>query len=556
LAVPSPSPTTPFPSSFVPSDSASRLFALPWLPFLGQPSNDSSSLSRIPSLSLSHSTSTSFRFSPSHSEIHNDSVAPLICNGHNSTISSLPQHSSTVPPSPGRLTCIKPGSLEYDIKWDGKVKVDPVPFPFIPLVKRESDASATGSAGISMWRVQPNHILPGCPQENMPRISDLMNKEVEQIRMAAVSIDEVERTEVGIETTVIDFLNANREPVTPEEFLKDFVRQQPPHHRMIPYLKDIVWPEAWEGEKPHFLNTVLLSESKSNLCSLMTTGESPIDFPGFLTGSWFCKGSRAFFGDHMEQLFGPSLNVCYMGGTTWWCVKRSQMKEYEEFLIQYLKTHLGLEEDSDKKWTPEQSRLLLALLYAKKTFIDPSELVAAGIEVYQLDQKRGDVVMLDGDIVHWGVCDGAVSINEAINFLPVSWLIDGLLRLDKWMDWLQSFIEAETGDFKHTHSKVKRVIFNDEVRRLVGKHCPRQFTLLFFQRIKTSIQRELITRKNKKGKKGKKGAKQSASSGSIDYRGLEDDVLTIAISRMDKIAARLEQKAIKDWYNLYCDDCK
>ncbi len=47
---------------------------------------------------------------------------------------------------------------------------------------------------------------------------------------------------------------------------------------------------------------------------------------------------------------------------------------------------------------------------------------AAGVEVYTIDQTPGQVVLLDGDVIHGGVCSLVNSVNEAINFLPVRWL--------------------------------------------------------------------------------------------------------------------------------------
>jgi hypothetical protein len=31
------------------------------------------------------------------------------------------------------------------------------------------------------------------------------------------------------------------------------------------------------------------------------------------------------------------MNVCYAGGTTWWCIKRADLRRYEQFFIQYVK---------------------------------------------------------------------------------------------------------------------------------------------------------------------------------------------------------------------------
>jgi hypothetical protein len=443
----------------------------------------------------------------------------------------------------------------------------PVPFPFIPEVKAESSCPAAGrAAGMSIWNVGLQ-IPPACSPHCSPSISALMRLQVDQYNMAAVPIDSPERSrEAQKRISVIKFYDVNRKPaVTPEQFLHEFATNQPPGgvSRVYPYLTDIVGHQPWTVDMAHSLNTVLLTMSSSNLCSLMMTvdsgGESNFGFPGLLTGSWYFKVAWSYFNAHVEQLFAPSLNVCYMGGTTWWCIKRADVMKYETFLIHYIKNHFDM--DREGKWTVEQSRLLLALLYAKKTFIDPRLLKAAGIEVFQLNQEAGEVVMLDGDIVHLGMCSKDKSINEAINFLPVGWLVHGLPLLDDWVEWLKGFIRVDTGGL-YTDSTFERVIFNDRVRELVGKHCPRGLTTTFLRIVKKSIQQEMTrrqsliegerSRQSKKKRKRSQLASESALLGSIDYSELQDKHLTAAVSHIDNIVTRLNEGIIRKWYSQYC----
>jgi hypothetical protein len=456
--------------------------------------------------------------------------------------------------------------MKDDIDWNSKVMS--APFPFIEKVKKKSVIEARGQyAGINLWAVQPQHLFPKCSQF----VCNLMRLEVYQYNMAAVPIDSPERsTEVLDKISVADFFNVHlTTAVSPELFLNAFPDHQPVGGvpKSSPYLTDIDNDQPWKRNINHFLNTLLLSESNFNLCTLM----KDFHFPGFLTGSWYCKVVWSFFRSHMEQLFAPSLNVCYLGGTTWWCIMRADLEKYKQFLIQYVKEEFGM--DQDRKWSDQQSRLLLALLYAKKTFIDPRLLVAAGIKVFQLDQKAGDVVMLDGDIVHLGVCSERESINEAINFIPVSWLVHGLPLLKDWIEWLKGFMMDEQvlkEGYGVDWAQVKGVVFNDKVKMLVGKHCPREFTETFLRNVKRSIgqQRPLVVTReeekreddssSRKRKRPHHTAQAEVQSepplSAIDYSELSDDELKKAISHIDKIVNFLNQQEVKDWYENSCPD--
>jgi hypothetical protein len=451
----------------------------------------------------------------------------------------------------------------------------PIPFPFIEEVKRESVNLLSRHDGINIWTVPLHHQIGFCAPNRGPALHTLWGRKVDQCNMAAVPIDSPERsTDAPKKTTVLEFYNASRHVnvrVTPERFLDEFALNQPPSRefRTFPYLTDIDCHDAWEKDTAHYLNTVLLSHSPFNLCTLMTEKR---DFPGFLSASWYCKASHSYFRAHVEQLFAPSMNVCYAGGTTWWCIKRADVAKYEKFFIEFVKDELNMKNEGVGEWPEEQSRLLLALLYAKKTFIDPRLLAAAGIEVFQLSQKAGDVVMLDGDIVHLGVCNEKWSINEAINFLPVTWLRSGLPLLSEWLKWLEGYIHADLKGAYHTqHPQLHQAIFNDRVKMLVGKHCPRKFTVLFLETVKESVRQEVSRRLSAEGggeeqrdhgtsskrRKTQRSQRTSLSAraeqlSSIDYNELRDEQLLAAISHIDSVVIFLNRQEVISWYGSCC----
>ena len=437
--------------------------------------------------------------------------------------------------SMSQLTCLPPLHLHLPYgKAQQQTPALTIPFPFVAQVKRNSVSFHNPHPGINLWRVpfqhQPkgHHHDSGSADGNSHVLASLWRHRVHQSDMAAVSIDSPEQSmDASAPTTVDHFYEVNSAPaVTPEEFLNELARHQPPADpRMLPYLTDIEsyepWKEMCDGcSDGHMLNTVLLGQSELNLCCLMS--EEEFSLPGFRTASWYCKVAHSHFRAHVEQLFASSMNVCYLGGTTWWCIRRADWPKYEQFFIEYVKDEFRM--DEKREWSEEQSRLLLALLYAKKTFIDP-RLVAgpqSGIEVFQLNQKEGDVVILDGDIVHLGVCSEDCSINEAINFLPVSWLVSGLPRLAEWVRWLEGYINADEEGAHCTHNPtLHQVIFSDRIRGLVGKHCPRGVTASFLKKIKASVEGALRPSPNvmaARGEEGNASSKERRGRGPVNPR--------------------------------------
>jgi hypothetical protein len=463
--------------------------------------------------------------------------------------------------------------MDYDFDFDRKGKSMPTPFPFIEEIKTECNDTSRDWAGINIWKVKAPFAPGACPAKFIPSISKLYEHEAYLLKINAVPVDSPVRSyEDPTKMSVLKFYNRidGRLRDTLEQFLDDFMASRGPSQ--IPYLTDIDDFHPWKEDMAHFMNTVRLAESPLNLCSLMLS--SPIDFPGFLTASWYFKVAWSFFRAHMEQLFGPSLNFCYQGSTTWWCIKRKDLKRYEAFLIKYIKTCYQM--DRQNEWDKEEDRLLLALLYAKRTFIDPRILKANNIEVFQLNQTAGDAVMLDGDIVHLGVCCDDVSVNEAINFLPVSWLVRGLSHLNDWVQWMESYIRCDDiprTEYRHSADdweKVRSIIFNKGVKGLVGKHCPRLFTIEFLRTVKRSIyaeKPEVVGRKGEKQEdtsslKKRKRNEHTAPAGTqaepplicIDYSELDDRELKQAITHIDNIVTFLSQEKVKEWYVHNCDE--
>jgi hypothetical protein len=160
-------------------------------------------------------------------------------------------------------------------------------------------------------------------------------------------------------------------------------------------------------------------------------------FSGFLTAFTYCKFSGSFFCAHVEQLFAPFYNsarrAARPGGRRRDLVRGAagRLGGLERFFVLYAAAHYKLNHDAI---SADERALLLALMYAKRAFIDPRLMMACGIRVLHIEQPTGDVVLGDGDVVHLGCCTDSHAINAAINFMPVTWIVTGLPRLLQWTE--------------------------------------------------------------------------------------------------------------------------
>jgi hypothetical protein len=456
------------------------------------------------------------------------------------------------------------------------------PFPFIAEIADSLSNAATTHHGIKVWSIQVAHRFTFCPARSKPpHASKLLHHATEEYEMPGVSFDVPAQTVYKrTRGTFVKLFDVRRHPpMRPEAFLDRFAMQPPEYGlQYFPYNKDLDNVCPWDQDTHHYLNTRSFIDSPENLVRLMKC-DLHFDFPGFTRSLSYCKRPCSYFTCHCEQLFAPSYNLCLDGrGTTWWCVARQDSSKYHEFLIGRIKQHYHLDEGECRKLEERESRLLLALLWAKKIFIDPREVKAAGIEVFKIDQMPGEVVLLDGDIVHSGVCSDDFSINEAINFIPVRWLMDGLPRLDEWVQWMvDDYIGMDIAGGVEGVPQLNDIIFDVDVKARVAQHVPRGVTRLFLQTVKRSIiawQFDKMGKEAGNGRQGKKRKRTHASNDGveaqmsneeqkdsgrgekrglpplpqIDYSTLRDFQLAAAIVRIDRIVEHLGSKHVHDWY--------
>ena len=177
------------------------------------------------------------------------------------------------------------------------------------------------------------------------------------------------------------------------------------------------------------------------------------EFPGFSSPSWYNKRPGSFFCMHAEQLGAPAFNMSYAGGTTWLVVRREDRQRLDEYVVERAREWFDV--PANVQLSKVEAAAVAGLIYTKRIVFHPDDLVAAGVNLTRVVQTSGRVVVLDGDILHFGMTtvpprslqqlqqqrqqdvSSSLSINEAVNFLPVRWLVTGMPQLVPWLDWLR-----------------------------------------------------------------------------------------------------------------------
>lgn len=131
-----------------------------------------------------------------------------------------------------------------------------------------------------------------------------------------------------------------------------------------------------------------------------------------------------------------------------------------------------------------EEKAVAGLLVCKKLLLDPKDLLKHRIHVTQVKQGSGELLMAQGDVVHFGVAtepppnlQGGTLIrsrNVAINFLPVRWLTTGLPRLVEWMHWLRdSCLPVQSSGLQSTGTQLLHTaVIDDDTNYLVASTPP------------------------------------------------------------------------------------
>ena len=285
--------------------------------------------------------------------------------------------------------------------------------------------------------------------------------------------------------------------------------------------------------RQHYLNAALMNtEDRRSLLRLVKPGQR---CAGFDTPSYYLKLPDSFFRMHWEQLFGPFYNYCWEGCTIWYSV----LEEDRDALLRYLVNVVGPRRfgiDAGKLRQYGEEQLLWALAYSRQLFLDPLDLLANNVPVHRIEQTAGHAVVGKGTVLHWGQCgSGRHSVNEAVNWLPVQWLRDGLPQLVGYVDWLASYV-ARSGKKQPPHTPGLAQLFHHSVQTMVGHHTPRGYTVALCSAILRDLQAERDQRKCDYSALALTGS--DAEQSFTQYR-----------EHLQHVMKVLNSKVIVQWYN-------
>lgn len=119
---------------------------------------------------------------------------------------------------------------------------------------------------------------------------------------------------------------------------------------------------------------------------------------------------------HNEDHFAYSANYQHFGATkTWYGIPAEDTRKFEAAM---------------KEAVPELFETQPDLLFQLVTLLTPEQLKKAGVRVYALDQRAGQLVITFPQAYHAGFNHG-FNFNEAVNFAPLDWEPYGLAGVER-----------------------------------------------------------------------------------------------------------------------------
>ena len=188
---------------------------------------------------------------------------------------------------------------------------------------------------------------------------------------------------------------------------------------------------------PHYCRYtwIRLSDGKTHI-----EQHSMYEFAGLTSGSWYVKCGDDFFYLHIEQLSTWFANFCHEGAMRWYFIAWTQLDGIVRAMLKALARQspskvtkemadsiAALAANSEAE--PELRNLIRMLILAKRCLPSIDDLRAEGVQVDIVDQYAGQMMMGDGIVFHQGRSLTPSNIHEAINFIPITWLVRGLPEL-------------------------------------------------------------------------------------------------------------------------------
>jgi hypothetical protein len=173
----------------------------------------------------------------------------------------------------------------------------------------------------------------------------------------------------------------------------------------------------------------------------------------------------SFAGFHF---FNQHLGGCPM---KWYCVTADQTPHLKRAVRSLLPSYTGVSLSEDNAFLYE------AFLYTKQLLIPPAHLLRHGVQLLETDQVQHEAVVGAGVVWHFGICwGGPLSLGEAVNFVPETWIKFGPQHVREWLVFAKRVLEAVPELRDHAHH-----LFSDRTLEIFLNHVPRQWSLRFFR---------------------------------------------------------------------------
>ncbi|WBW71822.1 histone demethylase Jmj2 [Schizosaccharomyces osmophilus] len=152
-------------------------------------------------------------------------------------------------------------------------------------------------------------------------------------------------------------------------------------------------------------NLNVLASSDGSLLRFVENAVSGITSPWLYIGMCFST-----FCWHVEDNYTYSANYQHSGETKlWYGIPGNHASKFEE---------------AAREIAPDLAACQPDLLYQLAAMTNPKELTKRGVKVYYVDQAPNEFVVTFPKCFHGGINLG-FNINEAVNFAPKNWLLDG-----------------------------------------------------------------------------------------------------------------------------------
>ena len=245
-------------------------------------------------------------------------------------------------------------------------------------------------------------------------------------------------------------------------------------------------------------------------------------------------------------------------------MRREDRQALDKFIVARAREYFDV--PNNEQLSPDEEKAIAGLLYTKRLLFHHDNLVAAGIRVSVVPQGSDCIVMGQGDVVHFGhvteppadlqppppALSTVRSVNEAVNFMPVGWLVTGLPLLVDWMHWLQQVwipLQA-TGQLAGNGKRwLREAMHHPITNALIVKHCAPIWSHCFLTRLKKHLTGETVSVNTPETR-----ACVTAINQFMQLDAEPKKLRAAIVAHVDAVLTVMDERVTKKWLFDNCDD--